>query len=199
MPVHWLLEGVLIVISVALGFWVTQLQEARSDRRLAARVLDGVLAEVEHNRAVLEPFVPMHRAWANALTNVDTSIARRSGWDVYVATRPAYPAGAQAAFPFLRRSAWDVALSGGALRLIDYDVAATLSDIYQLQELVGANVGRLVNAGFGAATTFDPASQAPSVRLIWLTLEDIAGAEAALLDLYRQHLPTIRAAADAQR
>src|SRR5918996_4708078 len=85
-PVHWLFEASLIVMSVALGFWVTQLQEVRQDREHAARVLSGLRAEVEHNRRVLEPFVPMHEQWTEALAKADTSISGRSGMDVYFAT-----------------------------------------------------------------------------------------------------------------
>jgi hypothetical protein len=43
---HWLVEGLFIVISVALGFWVTQVREERQNRELAARVLKGLEAEV---------------------------------------------------------------------------------------------------------------------------------------------------------
>jgi hypothetical protein len=199
LPLQWLFEAVLIVISVALGFWVTQLQESRKDRELAVRVLRGVQAEVELNRVVLEPFVPMHARWVEALEKADTSNASQSGMDVYFATRPPIPTGSESSFPFLRRSAWDVALSGGALRLIDYDVAAALSDIYRVQEIAVGNVDRLANGVLTSATPFDPANRAPSVRLLWLTLADIASAEEILLDLYRKHLPTIRAAANAER
>lgn len=197
-PVHWLFDAALIVMSVALGFWVTQLQESRQDREHAARVLKGVQAEVEHNRAVLEPYVSMHEKWTAALAKADTSNASQSGLDVFFTTRPPFPTGASAPFPVLRRSAWDVALSGGALRLIEYDIAAVLSDIYRVQEIATGNVDRLANGVLTSVTPYDPASRAPSVRLLWLTLADIAAAEGALLDLYRQHLPTIRAAANAE-
>ena len=53
--VHWMAEGLLIVVSVALGFAVSQLGESREERRLAARVLNGVGAEVEYNLATVEP------------------------------------------------------------------------------------------------------------------------------------------------
>lgn len=198
-PVHWLLEVLLIVIGVTLGFWVTQLQENRKDREHAARVLEGVQAEVEHNRAVLEPYVVMHEKWTEALAKADTSNSSQSGLDVFFVTRPALPTRATTPFPVLRRSAWDVALSGGALRLIEYDVAAVLSDIYRVQEIATGNVDRLANGVLTSATPFDPANRAASVRLLWLTLADIVSAEAILLDLYRQHLPTIRAVANGER
>jgi len=196
---HWLLEGLFIVVSVALGFGVAQFGEYRNNRELAARALTSLQAELEHNLAILEPLVPIHGKWVDALAKADTSKSSQSGLDVYFATRPDLPADAKSPFPFLRRSAWDAALSGGALRLIDYDVAAALSEIYRLQEIATDNVNRLANGALSSTAIFEPASRVPSVRLLWLTLADIQSAEATLLDLYRQHLPTIRGAANADR
>jgi hypothetical protein len=95
----------------------------------------------------------------------------------------------------LRRSAWDAAVSGGALRLIDYDLAAALSDIYRAQEIGAGNVDRLAAGVLASADSFDPARRAPTLRLLWLTLADITAAEKALLELGRKHLPALRAAA----
>jgi hypothetical protein len=194
-PAHWLLEGFFIVVSVMLGFGVAQYRESRANHELAARVLKSLQAEVEHNLATLEPFVPRHVAWMEALEKADVSQGTQTGLDVYFATRPDLPPGAKSNFAFLRRSAWDAAVSGGTLRLIDYDVAAALSDIYVTQEIATANVGRLVNGPFSSTATFEPASRAASVRMLWLTMADIQTSETALVDLYRRHLPAIRAAA----
>jgi hypothetical protein len=195
----WALEALLIVFSVALGFWVSQLQQSRGDRELKARVLASLQQELEHNAAVLEPYVAMHRTWTEAMTKAATEPGDRAAFDVFFARRPTLPPGANTPFPSLRRSAWDAALSGGAIRLVDHDVAENLSDVYRRQELVEANVQRLANGVLGAASTFDPASRTASVRLLWLTLADIQSAEAILLQAYRQHLPAMRAAAGLQR
>jgi hypothetical protein len=199
LPVHWLAEGLLIVISVALGFWVAEFQRDREDRRVAARVLRGVQSEVEHNLRLLGPFVPMHSKWVDGLEKADTSSSAQSGLDVYFATRPPYPSGSSSAFPFLRRSAWDAAQAGGALRLIEYDVAAALSDVYRAQEVVAHNLDRLASGVFVSIALFDPAHRVPSVRLLWLTMADVASSEEILLGLYRKHLPMIGAAADGKR
>ncbi len=198
-PPQWLLEGLFIVVSVVVGFGVAQFGEYRANRELATRALRNLQAELEHNRAILEPLMPIHSKWVEALARADTSNSDRSGLDIFFATRPALPADAKSPFPFLRRSAWDAAMSGGALRLIDYDVAAALSEIYRVQEIATENVDRLARGALSSTTTFDPASRVASVRLLWLTVSDIESAEATLLDLYRQHLPTIRAAASAGR
>jgi hypothetical protein len=194
--VHWLLEGFFIVVSVGLGFGVAQYRESRANHELAARVLKSIQSEVEHNLAILTPYVPIHRAWMDALEKADVSRSTQSGLDVYFDTRPKLPGDAQSSFAFLRRSAWDAAVSGGTLRLIDFDLAAALSDIYVTQEIVTANVTRLVNGPFSSTATFDPASRKASARMLWLTMADIQSSEEILIELYRRHLPAIRAAAN---
>src|SRR5688572_13222604 len=116
---HWLFEGILIVVSVLLGFGLTEFREAQAERALTGRVLNGIRAEIEYNRSVLEPFVPMHTQWLQALAKVDTSLGNQTGLDVWFATRPPLPLDGTSPFPSLRRSAWDAAVAGGALRLVD--------------------------------------------------------------------------------
>ncbi len=195
----WLLEGIFIVVSVLLGFAVAQYGEHRNNRELAMRALTSLQAEIEHNRAVLAPLVPIHRAWVQALDRADTSNSQRSAFDIFFAQRPRLPRGTPTPFAFLRRSAWDAALSGGALRFIDYDVAADLAEIYRVQEIAVDNVDRLAKGPLSVAATFDPPSRAASVRLLWLTLLDIQSAEEILVNLYEKHLPSIRSAANARR
>lgn len=173
---RWVLESVLIVVSVLLAFGLNEFREARAERDLTARMLDGVRAEIEHNLDVLEPFVSMHTQWLNALEGADVAKGHQSGLDVWFATRPPLPPGSAAPFPSLRRSAWDAAVAGGALRLVEYDVAATLTDVYGMQELATANLQRLASGPLTTPAIYDPASRAASVRLLWLTLADIQSA-----------------------
>lgn len=195
--IHWLLEGVLIVVSVLLAFGVSEFREARAERELTGRVLSGIRAEIEHNLEVLEPFVPMHTEWMRALANVDADGGSESGLEIWFATRPELPLDGTSPFPSLRRSAWDAAVAGGSLRLIDYDVAAALADVYGTQEQAAANVQRLATGALSTPAIYEPASRPASVRLLWLTLADIQSAEAQLLKRYREHLPTIVTAAAA--
>src|SRR5438093_843183 len=108
----------LIIASVVLGFWVSQLGEAHSNRQLAARALQSLQAEVEYNISSVEPWIPQHRTWINALGKArGASSNTATGVDVFFATRP----NAETNAPVLRRGAWDAALSTGALKLLDYD------------------------------------------------------------------------------
>jgi hypothetical protein len=192
---QWALEGVFIVVSVALGFAVAQYGEYRSDREFASRVLHSLRLEVEHNIGVLEPLVPLHQQWAAALNKADTSQPDQSALDIFWATRPERPTEAATGwFPVFNRSAWDTAVAAGALRLIDYDLAASFSQIYAFQEVAEGNVDRLSKSVITSVATYDPASRVPSTRLLWLTIEDLRSTESVLLDLYREQLPAIRAA-----
>jgi hypothetical protein len=192
--IHWVLEALMILVSVGLAFGVAEFRESRANHELAGRVLRSLQAEVEHNLAALEPWTSFNATFRQQLARADTSNSSQSAIQVYLAARPPLPPGATVDAPSVRRGAWDAALSTGALRLVDYDVVAALSDIYQMQDGYGIIVGRLVTAMHGASD-FDPASRVAVVRQASAELSELAYSEKLLIDLYRQHLPAIRAAA----
>ena len=191
---HWALEALMILVSVGLAFGVAEYRDSRANHELAARVLRSLQTEVEQNLAALEPWTDFNRRFQDALAKADTSDNRQSTIDVYLAARPALPAGATLDAPRVRRGAWDAALSTGALRLIDYDVVAALSDIYQTQDLFGSELVRF-SAETHATAAYDPAMRVVGIRQASAELSEIAYAEKLLVDLYRRHLPAIRAAA----
>jgi hypothetical protein len=190
-PLHWLLEGVLIVVSVLLAFSLTELGEYRNERELAARVLATTRAELEYNRAALAPFIPIHRAWSETLEREDPASGTGGAIDVLFATRPKLPPEIRTNVPLLRRTAWDTALSTGALRLIDYDVAAGLSEIYGMQDYAGAGFPKL----FSDPSFFDASGRSATIKLAQTTMRELIFAEESLLALYDKHLPAIRGGA----
>jgi len=111
----WLAEGVLIVISVVLGFYVSQCGDNRADSRLKARALASLRAELEHNLAAVQPYVSFHEALANALEKTDAAAKHESGFEAYLRVRQ-LPEGFATDVPIVRRAAWDAAVSSGALR-----------------------------------------------------------------------------------
>ena len=191
-PMHWLLEGIFIVVSVLLGFSLTEFGQYRSERELAARMLTSVRTEVEYNRALLSRFVPIHRTWQAALAAEDPSSGTGSAVDVLLARRPTLPAEFTTNVPVLRRAAWDTALSTGALRLIDYDLAAGLSEIYGMQDYAGATFPKL----FSDPSFFDPTVRSATITLSQTIMRELVFAEETLLGLYEKHLPAILERAD---
>jgi len=194
---HWVTEGVLIVVSVALGFGLAQFGEARADRRRADRALESLHAEIEANLHALEPLVPIHEAWVAALADSDEAPQGQSGIDVLFATRPPLPPGSSP-FPILNQSAWDAAVSGEALRLLDFDVTTALSEVYRAQQLLSDNINRLTSGPLSDVDTYDPARRVASVRLLWLTVADILAVERLLLTLYEERLPQIFAGTESR-
>src|ERR1700680_1174365 len=79
---HWLLEGMFIVISVALGFWVTQIREERQSHELAARVLKGLETEVQYNLVTLEPFIDIQQKWLDAMGKLGSVTDDKTGFPV---------------------------------------------------------------------------------------------------------------------
>ena len=189
-PIHWLLEGIFIVVSVVLGFSLTEFGEYRNERQLAARMVASIRTEVEYNHAALNRFLPIHQAWQKALERQDPSRATGSAIDVLFATRPQLPPEVRTNVPLLRRAAWDTALSTGTLRLIDYDLAAGLSEIYGMQDYASAMFPRL----FSDPSFFDPTQRSATIKLAQTTMDELIFAEETLLELYDKHLPLIRAA-----
>jgi hypothetical protein len=190
-PIHWLLEGIFIVVSVLLGFGINEFGEYRKERGLAAQMLASIQSEVDYNRAALSTFIPMHRVWRDALQKQGTPVPGESGIDVLFETRPQLSPEMRTNIPVLRRAAWDAALSTGALRLIDYNLAAGLSEMYGMQDYAASAFSKL----FSEPSFFDPSLQASTIRLAQTTMQEMTWAEETLLALYDKHLPAIRAGA----
>jgi hypothetical protein len=194
----WLREGLLIVVSIGLAFAAEDFRERRANSELVSRVLRSVDAELKHNLAQIEPFLDVHRRWADALEQADTDTSHdgRTALDVYLALRRRLPEGARAHFPTqVRRAAWDAAVSTGALRFIDYDLVAAVSEVYVMQEYYGETISRLGSA-ITAGPAFDPAARAQSVRQMSVDMREVVFAEELLVDLYRRPLPAVRTAAN---
>ena len=187
---QWLLEGVFIVVSVALGFAVSQFGEYRNERQLAQRMLESIRIEVEYNRRALEPYVPFHRDWRDRLTKADSKSVTTNGVDFFFASRPAMPTDMRANVPFLRHAAWDTATSTGALRLIDYDLAAGLSEVYSMQQYAASTFSSL----FGQSAFYDPSAGVATARLAQTVMQEMTWTEELLLGLYDKHLPALRSA-----
>lgn len=188
---HWLLEGVFIVFSVLLGFAVGQYREYRSDRELARRALTSIQAELELNLAIVEPYIAFHRAFVEKLAHVDAAAMHESGFMIFIKLRPPIPKGAETDVPLARRAAWDAATTSGALRLLDYDVIAGLSEVYGMQDHLREAVNRVPMSN---PVFFDTASAPASIQLTQMAVSEMFFAEQALVKLYRKELPVLRTA-----
>ncbi len=182
-------EGALIVVSIVLGFVVNEWRQSLADRDLAAAALERFEAEIQGNLGVMEPQIAAHRSWIDALARPGATEGTRTAFEAIFRNRPGDPANVRP----LSRAAWDAAVSTGTLRLLDYETAAKLSEIYVAQESVYGNVTRLMLSVLYTPATFDPTQQAVAVDVLRWALTEVEGNERFLADLYRKHLPAIRA------
>jgi hypothetical protein len=198
---HWFLEGFFIVVSVALGFWVTQAREARQNHELAVRVLKGLQVEVQSNLATLEPFADIQDRWLSAMATLGDAKDRPTGFPVcptsstacgvFFASRPDL-GNLKSSFPLFRQAAWDTAVSTGSLRLLDYDLVSSLSEIYQMQDMFRDNTDKI---GISSTEWYDPSARDAAVHRLYMAMIELQYDEGhLLLPLYRKCLPLVSAA-----
>lgn len=177
-------EAVLIVLSVLLGFGVTEWRQSAVDAELAEQVRSNLHTEIEYNMTQLEAVIPRQRQLLNAIRSADVSNSQQSGWDVIFAAIA--QAGGGLGRPLLRKGAWDAAVSTGALRLLDYDLVARLSEVYAAQDALNAYYAESLSQY--QTDTFRSGLQRETVQVFRWTIEEIVNAENSLFDLYRQNL-----------
>jgi len=191
-----LFEAALIILSVALGFAVTEWRQNRADRELVARVIENVRIEVELNLAQLEQQIVRHQQMIKMFESADVSDSGKSAWDIALEIMMKMGGGMDT-LP-LRQAAWDAAVSSGALRLMDYDLTAALSDIYVSQHDAYTTTALQSVPAIFTPDTFRPGSQREALLVIrWLIVE-MEGRERFVRDIYQRHLPALQAASRKQ-
>lgn len=187
-----ILESVLIVLSVLLGFALSEWRTRQADRERAAVALENFRREISENLAELERLYPMHVRFVERLAG-----AMESGADEWETSFDAFaalmPEGAMGSHP-LRQAAWETAVSTGALRLLDYEAATLLSDAYLVQASV-ARTRQLMADRFSDESNFDPQRRNTMIRVHHRLMSDLAGQEEYLIDAYRSTLQGLPAPA----
>src|SRR5688572_27835660 len=85
-----ILESALIVLSVFLGFALSNWAERSADRKLAAAAIDNFRREIESNLAQLERVQPKHAQFAKRLEKaaVGELATQRTAFDSFFALMP---------------------------------------------------------------------------------------------------------------
>lgn len=92
--------------------------------------------------------------------------------------------------PSLREAAWEAALTTGALRLLDYDIAARLSETYLTQRMTMARVALLEDRVLDIGS-FDPANREHMIRVHEALVRSLAGQEEHLIQVYVNTLESL--------
>jgi hypothetical protein len=181
------MESLLIVASVLLGFALSGWGERRADRALAAAALRNFRLEIEANLAILERTQPTHVEIADRLGQAAAAADAPPGQTARDAFAQALPEDGLDTPP-LSEAAWEAAVSTGALRLLDYDVAARLSQTYLVQRATLISTLKLLSERFNDAPNFDPGSRTLMLHVYGGLMYELAGQESYLIEQFRETL-----------
>ncbi|MGH7577829.1 MAG: hypothetical protein ACREM1_22250 [Longimicrobiales bacterium] len=185
-----LLESALIVLSVLIGFALSEWGSRRADHARAAEAVENFRLEIQDNLTALDNLYPKHVWLAERLADAIDSgtLEGETGFDVFAALH----AEGQVEPTNLREAAWQTAVSTGVLRLLDYDVAALLSETYLIQETIMTTTIQLMSDRLSDESNFDPQARDVMIRVWHRLVSDLAGQEKALVERYQltlQELP----------
>ncbi len=125
---------------------------------------------------------PKHAEFAERLAEAivdSTSRSAETAFDVFARTMP--EGGLDT--PPLREAAWETAMSTGALSLLDYDLAAVLSETYLIQRSTLAPTLALLRERLIAPANFESREHRALLRVHQMMLNELAGQEAYLIDV----------------
>jgi hypothetical protein len=135
----------------------------------------------------LERVQSRHAAFARRLAEALADSTSRSSETAFAVFARNLPEGGLQTPP-MKEAAWETATSTGALRLLDYDVAALLSEIYLVQRSTLVPTVALLSERLYAPGSFEEAEREAFVSVHRMLLVELAGREAYLIEVYRNAL-----------
>jgi hypothetical protein len=185
-----LFESLLLIVSVVLGFVVSEWGTHAKERELAANVRRSIAQEVEDNLRTMDAQLDRHRAGLAALVRAKPDPAKPA----LLVLVTSLPGGTINNLP-MKRAAWDAAVSSGALRLLDHDLVERYSEIYVDQERVYDDDTNWMKSALYRPENFDPQQQKVALATLRGVLAELRGNEYYMCRLYRGQLPALRKAA----
>lgn len=169
-PIPWpqlFVEAGLVVLSLLLALALNSWREGERHEELAEQALRNIEAEILANQATLEEAQGYHAMLLDRL-------AEDAGQGM-----PLKPA-------IIRNNAWETAQATEAVTYLDYDLAALVSEIHELQEIYQQIGQAAMQALYFGISSGRPGN--PTIRPIAVDLHDI---EQRLLDKYTNLLNKI--------
>ncbi|ELR72471.1 hypothetical protein C900_01466 [Fulvivirga imtechensis AK7] len=185
--INHLLQFIFIFSSVYFAFWLTNRNETNKLKKLEQQAIEGVYLELHGNLTELEKAMPYHEELVDVLFSYTDSLSKGlkniSGENkpihhlMQLLTRKESAAG----IPQLKSSAWPTLQQSEAYILLDYEVASTLSALYQLHEAgVTATVHQLRVEVFATKDLFIPGQTEPILNMAAWSFRELYGQEILL-------------------
>jgi len=184
------IESVLIILSVILGFLVTEWRQTQENEDLAQAAKKNVLAEIERNHQRVAGARAYHLALRDALQRLDDpapeTVSRviRNGFVLSDGTRRSgfiSPAD-------VLTTAWTTAQSTGAIRPLALDDVQVLSSVYEAQSRYQAHRDWFGQAFMTATMQKGAMGLLEDYQNLDLVLAQLASQEQQLIGAYAQAL-----------
>lgn len=174
-------EAVLIMMSVALGLMANEWRGGRENEKEAVNALEFIREEIEGNQERIEEILPYHERMADSLSvlmnRVFASGAKISTREMFTAM----PSGFST--PLISRNSWELVNQTGAINHVDFDLAISLSRLYDLQAFYQQKID-LIGQNVYVAGNINSLDQGSAVIAFGLLANDIAIQERRLLKQY---------------
>ena len=177
-------EAAMIVLSVLLALAANGWADGRKQHRLEAQAHATFVREIRANRAQLAGALPYHEALTRAVKEVDSTGGVRS----YAAWRARVPIWSGFAPPDLEATAWQSALTTGALGDRPYAEVAALSRLYTVQGKLDA-----FTQTYLPLFDFSDAAMSGTVRRMNVYMQTVLSYEHALMQRYDSTLGVLGA------
>lgn len=171
-----LIESALIVFSILLALGVNQWADHRNREALQRHALESIASEIHANQARVADALHYHRLLLEQTRLADTNgkIGSFAQW------RAAVPAFKGFHNPDLEDTAWETALSTGAIKDLPFDRLAALSGAYSYQKRLDG-----YNSASIAAFDFSDQAMAGTARKVYIYLATVVPNEEALENRYK--------------
>ncbi|ABI64702.1 MAG: hypothetical protein ACJA0K_001830 [Maricaulis maris] len=185
-----LVEGLLILFAVVLGFIVNEWREDVADQRAAEAAMGRVVAEIEANIEALEDVVAYHE---EVVERIGARVA-----EIEASPEPVesvlfdefprvLPRGVNA--PGLSRFAWEHAQQHGRLNVLPYERVSEVARIYEMQAYgVESTWRQIVDLLFSGPQIMSSQDLVPSLRFTQIGFTELASQERFLINQYQRLL-----------
>lgn len=127
-----LIEVVLILLAVLLGLVANEWRMARAEEAQAKNALRYIKNELQSNKEQVDKLIPYHSSLRDSLRALGSLHLGRKTNISLTDIRKAMPQGFSS--PLLEKTGWELANQTGSINHVDFQIAATLSKLYNLQD-----------------------------------------------------------------
>lgn len=185
--INHLLQFIFIFSSVYFAFWLTNRNETTKLKKLEQQAVEGVYLELKGNVVALENAMPYHEELRGVLFSYTDSLSKGlikmdpSAKPVTILMQLLSRQESAAGIPQLKNSAWATLQQSEAYILLDYEVASTLSALYQLQqEGVVTTTSQMMSEVFASKDLFIPNQTEPILNMAAWSFRELYGQEILL-------------------